>query len=65
MNKDHTYERDTQGNQTKQELVSTQYTLTNTSNTFQIHQQQQSRVTDKYANAHIQAVAIVLETVRT
>ena len=34
------------------------YTLTNTSHTFQIKQQQQVCRTDKYKNAHTQALAI-------
>ena len=37
-------------------------TLTNTSNNFQINQQQQAWRTDKYENSHMQAVPIEFST---
>ena len=47
----------TKANVTRGTLYTIQkYTLTNTSNTFQINQQ--ARGTDKYENAHLLAVAI-------
>ena len=42
-----------------------QYTLTNTSNTFQINQQQQACRTDKCKNAHIRGLPFILRDLVT
>ena len=41
------------------------YILTNTSNTFQINQQQHAFRAEKYGNAHAHAVTIDFSTLRT